>query len=521
MRKLGASIALVLGLLVLFTVPVSAELVIDQNCQLVSSTRVGRTLIEYTYNVNITNNGSDAQDVTASVSSSSPYTVVVDGAVNFGDVPAGETVTGTDTFTIRQDRRYPFDPEALIWDIQSRIAANDFTQYYQGVQLLRDGNDIFEEINATTLATGRDVVTNCEETNHYDNNGEISYVSYVCTFSKNIIDEITGEIQVVPMNVNTFRWFEVFIDWQEMGGTQTFSVQDVVLASGRIVRPNEYPLNSNQTVRIDGTPFDFEGWYGEEVPITSTSFCEEYWSCDWEVTPTCTICWQDYWAVSSYNDPISEVRLNHFSSPVGGDWYDVHISGLDVAYGDSIDPYFPGRDNWWDDAKTVFVTRGTFTGDLGGFDGANAICNAEAQAAGLEGEFTALLSGIYEVLGYNSIGLPIVNPGATIPRDARYVLPDGTRVMKNLAEAEGSGLLSPINQDAYGQSVSGNVWTGTLADGVRANFVCSNDPIRLYDWTRSDILGGMTGNTAATDARWLEDQAIHCGQEAALYCFED
>lgn len=109
-----------LGLLALFIGTASAELVIDQNYKLISSARFGRTAYDYTYQVNITNNESDVQDVTAIVTSSSPNTTIIDGNVNFGDVAATTTVASTDTFTIRQNRRYPFEPSSLTWEIQSR-----------------------------------------------------------------------------------------------------------------------------------------------------------------------------------------------------------------------------------------------------------------------------------------------------------------------------------------------------------------------------------------------------------------
>ncbi len=107
-----------LGILILFVGSASAELVIDQSYQLINSARVDRTSYDYTYQVNITNNGTVVQNVTATVTSSSSNTTIIDGGVSFGSVGAGETVTGTDTFTIRQNRRYAFDPSALSWEVQ-------------------------------------------------------------------------------------------------------------------------------------------------------------------------------------------------------------------------------------------------------------------------------------------------------------------------------------------------------------------------------------------------------------------
>lgn len=102
----------------LWMAPVCADLVVG-NLTLVSKQRVGRTVLNYTYQVEITNTGpDDFQNVTATVTSSFPQTTIVDGALTFGDVPAGATVTSSDTIIFRQDRRFPFVEGALSYDIQ-------------------------------------------------------------------------------------------------------------------------------------------------------------------------------------------------------------------------------------------------------------------------------------------------------------------------------------------------------------------------------------------------------------------
>jgi len=85
------------------------------NYSLVSEKRISRYIFEFTYTATVTNNGQDAEAVKATFSINSPYTTVIDGEVNFGNVPAGETLTSTDTYTIRHDRSYPFDTKAVTW----------------------------------------------------------------------------------------------------------------------------------------------------------------------------------------------------------------------------------------------------------------------------------------------------------------------------------------------------------------------------------------------------------------------
>jgi len=107
-----------LGILLLSTGIASAQDLTIGNYSLVSKTRVSRTEYNYTYQADITNTGSDVQNVTGTLTSNSPHTIVVQGAVSFGDVASGTTVTSADTFTIKQNRRYPLDWSDLVWDIQ-------------------------------------------------------------------------------------------------------------------------------------------------------------------------------------------------------------------------------------------------------------------------------------------------------------------------------------------------------------------------------------------------------------------
>ena len=87
------------------------------NYMLVTKERVGRAEFNYTYRADLTNAGDALQNVTATVTSTSPDTVVVDESLRFGDVAAGGTATSTDTFTIRHNRLTPFDFAALVWEI--------------------------------------------------------------------------------------------------------------------------------------------------------------------------------------------------------------------------------------------------------------------------------------------------------------------------------------------------------------------------------------------------------------------
>lgn len=82
--------------------------------ELISRERRGRSFFDYTYRIEIINPGAALTGVVASVVSSAPSTLILDGEVIVGDLAPGSSVPA-DTFTIRQDRRVPFDPDDLVW----------------------------------------------------------------------------------------------------------------------------------------------------------------------------------------------------------------------------------------------------------------------------------------------------------------------------------------------------------------------------------------------------------------------
>jgi subtilisin family serine protease len=115
---------LVAGFLaVLIAAPALSSPKIDNSTwELMASSRAGRTLYQYEYRVSAVNNGSAIPGATAELTSTAPGTVVVEGTVEFGPIGAGESAQSLDTFTIQQDRRLPFDIDALVWTVQAPLA---------------------------------------------------------------------------------------------------------------------------------------------------------------------------------------------------------------------------------------------------------------------------------------------------------------------------------------------------------------------------------------------------------------
>jgi hypothetical protein len=143
------------------------DLQIDPNYILVQSTRVSRTLFDVTYRARVTNTGSTTvRDVTATLTSRSSRTVVIDDRLSFGDVPAGSTVASSDTFTIRQDRTFAFNPADLIWQITGTplptnsppVANHDTASTNENspviINVVANDTDTDGTINVTTVMIG-------------------------------------------------------------------------------------------------------------------------------------------------------------------------------------------------------------------------------------------------------------------------------------------------------------------------------------------------------------------------------
>lgn len=82
--------------------------------QFVSKERVSRSFTDFTYTITVQNSGQPLTGVTATVSNLSGGTVIQESEIIFGALANGST-TSTDTFTLRQNRRIPFDPADLVY----------------------------------------------------------------------------------------------------------------------------------------------------------------------------------------------------------------------------------------------------------------------------------------------------------------------------------------------------------------------------------------------------------------------
>lgn len=159
--------------------------------------------------------------------------------------------------------------------------------------------------------------------------------------------------------------------------------------------------------------------------------------------------------------------------------------------------------------RYVFVTSDTFSGDLGGHQGADEKCQAAASSAGLSGMFRAWLS--------TSTEDPV---DALVQSAVPYRRLDGMQVAQNWPDLIDGMLDTPINLTEKMTFVPGPVcdsraaWTASFANGTEydAGKTCS-------DWTSNS--GTTTGgNPNETTGAWSHGCPLSCASLASLYCVE-
>ena len=166
--------------------------------------------------------------------------------------------------------------------------------------------------------------------------------------------------------------------------------------------------------------------------------------------------------------------------------------------------------------RTVFVTESVHTGDLGGIEGADAICQAEADAAGLAGTFLAWLSDSTE-----SPSTRFVHYNAMLEPLYPYQLVDGTLVANGWTDLTDGTVNHMIYVTATGTPPNGLLlaWTNTTPSGQPFNVLL--DPVldSCSGWTDSRR-SGWGGLLKEDDANWTIAGPANCDAEAHLYCFQ-
>jgi hypothetical protein len=159
-----------------------------------------------------------------------------------------------------------------------------------------------------------------------------------------------------------------------------------------------------------------------------------------------------------------------------------------------------------DQANMVFSTSALFSGDLGGYVGANQKCQAAATAAGLNQTFVAMLN-IFEYQG-----APAYNAISVIQGSRGWVRPDGAWVADLPTDFLNGERNAPV-LDETGSVLGDNSfvhWTGLSAEGNGANG-CEN-----FTSSRNDSLGEY--GSSIVRRRILSINQGSCDQGQRLLC---
>lgn len=143
-------------------------------------------------------------------------------------------------------------------------------------------------------------------------------------------------------------------------------------------------------------------------------------------------------------------------------------------------------------ARRVFVTNAIRPGNVGGVAGADAICGAEASAAGLSGTYLAWISS------------STTSPAVRMTRDSRaFARPDGVLIANDWADLTDGNLAAPIERNAAGgtpasacNTNASPVWTATDPTGHSSGASC-------VDWTNASDMT-HPGFYYQSDARWTQ-----------------
>ena len=161
--------------------------------------------------------------------------------------------------------------------------------------------------------------------------------------------------------------------------------------------------------------------------------------------------------------------------------------------------------------KTVFVTSASFNGNLGGLEGADDKCQAEA-----DGPASIVPSGTY--LAWLSDGFD--SPDTRFTKSSHpYMLPDGTKIAEDFTDLTDGSILRTIDIGPTGKSLGSELfWTSTNPNGTTADYTLTCD-----GWTAGPATGfrGMAGSTIHSSSLWSTYCGrCRCGYKARLLCFQ-
>jgi cysteine-rich repeat protein len=169
------------------------------------------------------------------------------------------------------------------------------------------------------------------------------------------------------------------------------------------------------------------------------------------------------------------------------------------------------------ESRIAFTTSTLHDGNLGGLAGADAICNARAQAADLPGTYMAWLS--------TDQGSPATR---FVHSSAPYVTVTGVKIADNWADLIDDTLDSSMSVTELGSAspyatpclfngmyLQRTAFTGTNSDGMIAPATCNN-----FTSNAADVMGQI-GVSNITTFYWTNcTDPIDCAGTSTIYCFQ-
>ena len=156
--------------------------------------------------------------------------------------------------------------------------------------------------------------------------------------------------------------------------------------------------------------------------------------------------------------------------------------------------------------------------------GADAVCQARANEAGLPGTYKAWLSGA----SYSSSPASRFTRSTSLP----YVRTDGAVVADDWADLTDGTIQNPINVDEDGvlRNSPSLVWSFTRIDGSpglfgNQNYSCYNGDCHCDNWTTTQTNNPTQGSAFSkannVDFQWTDySYANACGSNYRLKCFQ-
>jgi len=170
--------------------------------------------------------------------------------------------------------------------------------------------------------------------------------------------------------------------------------------------------------------------------------------------------------------------------------------------------------------QTAFMTSTGYTGDLiteaqnafddcdsvtTGVEGADCICQASAEAAGLSGTYLAWIgdsdAANEPASRFTQSSLP-------------YRMVNGSKIANDWSDLIDGNLRTALKISETGSTASPAAsWTAVKADGTKGGKNCS-------DWSASSSESGLFGERAFKDNDWTDRGSTGCSGTLSLYCFE-